>query len=327
MQHRKHIKGLLFLLGWIFCSCSALATENAQGSGVNSGLDLGVDLKLDLDLEVEGLETFFAISLVGGIYESNNVNRNYQREDQYFSEITGNLEVQLRWNGFFYENPGDSQENVDGLFAGDAIGYNFYNTRDWAFDIYAYHAFGENNFVFAGDVERADPETGEIIPRFERLEIIRKKNHRLGLRATGYFRDFFTQFIVAPYSFQDDIGGFNASASVRRTLLYKNWNFYGTLGVSYYSADIMDFYFGLSEEEAKRIAEFLQDDNSPFQPFKGKGGFYAVGQIGFEYPVMEHFVVGGYATIVRQPDSLVDSAANFQGRYSTSTALTLTWIF
>ena len=275
----------------------------------------------------EGLETFFALSAVLGNTETNLVNRDFQRVNSRENFINLNVEIQLRWNGLFYENPGRSQESVDGLFSGDAIGYNFYNNEYWALDVYAVNAFADTEYTFDTLVEERG-ENDQVINRYvDRLRLNRKRDYRLGLRATGYYKDYLAQFIVTPMSFRSEIGGVNASASLRRTWLVKNWNVYATVGLNYQSSEIIDYYFGLPDAEAQLIAEQLNTNESPFQAYRADHGFFAVGEVGFEYPVTEYFVFGGFITSIARPDAVKDSTLSVSGRYVTTAALSLTWVF
>ena len=263
--------------------------------------------------EENGLTTFFAISAVLGITETNLVDQNFQRINTTNSYLESNVEIQLRWNGFFYENPGRSQENVDGLFSGDAIGYNFYNSEHWAWDLYGVHAFGKGERVFQSDEERL---------------ILRKdSNYRVGVRATGYYSDYLAQIIATPISLGSDIDGFTASMSLRRTWLVKNWNFYGTIGINYQSADIVDYYWGVTEQESQLIKQVLGNPDAPFDPYEAKGGFFGVGELGFEYPLSENLVFGGFVTTVARADSVIDSPVTFDGRTVSTAGLSMTYVF
>ncbi|MCC2607004.1 MipA/OmpV family protein [Planctobacterium marinum] len=273
------------------------------------------------------LESFFAISLIGGVSETNQLDQNFNRVNTTESFLAVNLEMQLRWKGFFYENPGNSQENVDGLFSGDAIGYNFYNTRNWAVDLYAVHAHGGGEFVFDGIEQLYDEEGEPAGINVHRLTLPRDSNYRLGVRATGYFSDYLMQFIATPVSFEDEIGGFGLSASIRRTWLYKNWNFYGTVGLNYQSSDIIDYYWGLSDSESAQIEDHMRRTDTPYKPYEADGGVMAVGQVGFEYPLTEHLVFGGFITSVLRPDAVTDSPLSSEGRLVSTAGLSVTYVF
>ncbi|BDX08476.1 MipA/OmpV family protein [Planctobacterium marinum] len=277
--------------------------------------------------EESRLETFFAVSLIGGVTETNLLDQNFERVDTRDSFLSVNIEMQLRWNGFFYENPGNSQENVNGLFSGDAIGYNFYNNDNWSVDIYGVHAVASGEYVFDTVVPIFDEDGTQIDAVVQRMTLPRKGDFRVGLRATGYFNDYLTQFIATPISIEDEIGGYSFSASIRRTWLYKNWNFYGTVGLNYQSSDIVDYYFGLSETESAQIEAHLRSEDSPFKPYKASGGILAVGQVGFEYPISENFVFGGYFTAVMRPDVVTDSPLSVEGRMLTTAGLSVTYVF
>lgn len=277
---------------------------------------------------IEGLESFFAISGILGNRESDSLNGNFQRDQTRDTFFETNLEIQLRWNGLFYENPGRSQESIDGLFSGDAIGYNFYNNKYWALDIYAVNAFPATEGAITNRTIIRDEDTGEVLEdSTRRLEIYREADYRLGLRATGYYEDYLAQLIVTPVSLRSKIGGFNASASLRRTWLIKNWNIYATVGLNYQSEEILDHFFGLSPSEAAAIAEVAGTTSSPFQTYEASDGFSGVGEIGFEYPLSEHFVFGGFVTGILRADAVTNSPFAISGREFVTAGLSITWVF
>lgn len=305
MYHKHTLKTLLLGLGLLLSSQTLSAEESFS----------------------DELESFFAISLIGGITETNLLDQDFNRIDETDSFLSANIEIQLRWKGFFYENPGNSQENVNGLFSGDALGYNFYNDNNWAVDIYAVHAFGKEEFFFNALVESVDEQTGEVTREVNRLVLYRDSDYRLGLRATGYFSDYLTQFIATPVSFNDEIGGVNLSASIRRTWLYKNWNFYGTIGLNYQSSEIVNYHWGLSPEESEQIAAVMQTNDSPFQPYEAGSGIYGVAEVGFEYPISESFVFGGFYSTVIRSDALNDTPLSVAGRFVNTAGLSVTYVF
>lgn len=309
MKRKNSLYALLIALSIGLCSHTTLAQETASE---------------DSDGE---LESFFAISLIGGVTESNLLDQDFNRIDvsQEFLDI--NVEIQLRWRGLFYENPGNSQESVDGLFSGDAIGYNVYNSRNWGLDIYAVNAYGDHEFFFGAFHEKVNQDTGEATGEVVRTTLNRDRNHRLGLRATGYFSDYLAQIIVTPFSFESEIGGLNLSASLRRTWLYKNWNFYGTVGLNYQSSDILDYYWGLTEAEVQQINEVLRNPASPYEAYDAGGGLFAVAQAGFEYPISENLVFGGYVTTVARPDAIKESPLSVEGRFLNTAGLSVTYVF
>lgn len=260
-----------------------------------------------------GFDSFFAISAIAGVSETNLIGENFERIDDTGSFFEIDIEIQTRWNGFFFESPGRSQENINGLFSGIAVGYNLYNTNHWALDLYVVEAFKGGEYFFNSNTDS--------------LTIEKESNSRVGVRATGYFSDYLVQFIATPASLDHDIEGFSASASVRRTWQVKNWNIYATLGAFYQSDEIVDYYYGISESESAQIKQLFNDNNAPYDPYTAEGGVLIVGEVGFEYPVSENIVFGGFFSGVQRPNGINDSPLSAEGPSVLTAGLSLTYIF
>lgn len=264
------------------------------------------------------IEVFTALSIGGGISETNRVDGNFERTNNYDDFGFFSLEAQVNWNGFFLDLPGRSQEKVEGQFAGNGIGYNFYNSENWALDLYYFQASNNALFTFTNTSGR--------------IELDRVSDVRLAIRATGYYRDYLTQFIVAPLSSRDEIKGFDASASVRRNFQLRNWNLYASLGIRYQSSEIHNYYYGISEDESARLKAFTNVDidfpeRNLLAPYDASSGTTVVGEIGFEYPITEDWVAGGFYVFQRLPDSVVDSPIQVDDNYVSAVGLSLTYVF
>ncbi|MDT0596045.1 MipA/OmpV family protein [Glaciecola petra] len=260
-----------------------------------------------------GFDSFFAVSAIAGVSETNLIGDSFERIDDTDIFLEFDIELQARWNGFFVESPGRSQENINGLFSGVAVGYNFYNTEHWALDLYVVEAFQGGEYFFNSNTDS--------------LIIEKDSNSRVGARATGYFSDYLIQFIASPISLQDEIKGFSASASLRRTWQIKNWNVYATVGAFYQSDEIADYYYGISESESAQIKQLFNDNNAPYDPYTADGGVLIVGEVGFEYPVSENIVFGGFFSGVQRPSGISDSPLSAEGSSILTAGLSLTYVF
>ena len=271
------------------------------------------------DQENEDFEIFAAVSLVGGFSQQSGINANLDVIERYEDFIFTNLELRAQWKGFFIEQPGRSQEKVDGQFSGNSLGYNFYNSENWAYDLYAVRSSGSIRYGF-----RSPDDT---------ITFERRSDYRVGVRATGYFEGFFTQFIATPLSLRSEIGGVELSASVRQNWQLRNWNIYNSIGVRYRSKEIIDHYYGVNDELSQEFVDFVQVDPNAenlaayFAPYEGKAGISVNGEVGFEYPITEHWVFGGFFQYAVASDGAKDSPLFIGDRVRNAFGLSVTYVF
>ena len=262
---------------------------------------------------------FAAISFGGGFAQTSGINGNLDVNEDYDDFLFLGLELKAQWRGLFVELPGRSQEKIDGQFSGTSLGYNFYNTPNWSYDLYA--------------VQSSQKNTYRLSSPNETLEFEREGDFRLGFRASGYFDDLFTQFIVTPHSFQDEIGGVEASASVRQNWQYRNWNIYNSIGVRYRSADIIDHFYGVDDALSAQIIQLASEDpnidnlTEYFEPYEADGGLSLHGEVGFEYPISENMVFGGFFQYVVASDAAKDSPLFVGDRTGNAFGLSVTYVF
>jgi outer membrane scaffolding protein for murein synthesis (MipA/OmpV family) len=165
------------------------------------------------------------------------------------------------------------------------------------------------------------------------LAIVRPTDIRVGIRANGFYDNYFVQAIWTPISLKDDIGGHQVSLSVRRDWQIKNLNLYASLGALYLSDEITNFYYGVSPSLSQDIINVLQippEDTRTtafFSPFDANGGTVFSTQVGFEYPLSEHWVAGGVFSLQRLPNAIDDSPIGTFRQYNSVTALSLTYVF
>lgn len=210
----------------------------------------------------------------------------YEFEDNF---INGSL----HWGDWFVERFGESNDPY--LF-----GYAVHNDETWSIDL-----------IFGVKYE-------DLIPRQGRLEGLGHRNSAtlFGGRATGFFGDNIVQF-----SLRQDISekwsGHEAFALVGRNWQVKNWNFHGMAGVKYFSSGIIEYYYGISEEESRRTG---------LDAYKPGSFFTYTVELGVTYPLSEHLVFRATAKGRTYADEATDSPIFVNKRstgYSMSTSLSL----
>ena len=167
--------------------------------------------------------------------------------------------INLSWGlgDWFVERLGEANDPY--LF-----GYSAYNSQSWSFDI-----------LIGTKYE-------DLIKTEGRLRGLDQRNSAtlFGGRVTGYVGSYLLQF-----STRQDISskwaGYEAIALVGRSWQLKNWNFHGMAGVKYFNQGIIDYYYGISEQESQRTGLAM------YQP----DGFFTLNaEFGVTYPISQHLV-------------------------------------
>ncbi len=205
-------------------------------------------------------------------------------QSPYSEEISGLslfLSGRYQWqNGLFVEQPGANNK----LEPGARIGYNFYNTENWDFDLIASVTHG--SLIY------------DVMENDQHVHIETKVSPRLGIRSRGYFGDNTVQFTVMPYSSNTDYDqGVYASAWAGRHWQVKNWNFHASAGIQYRSKSIMDYYYGVPEDVAT--------ENTP--AYEAGSGFNVTGQLGATYPINKSWVFESYLRYTDLADAMTNS--------------------
>ncbi|PKI03533.1 MipA/OmpV family protein [Glaciecola sp. 33A] len=190
-------------------------------------------------------------------------------------------------NGLFVEASYGANERQEGL----NIGYNFYNTTHWNFDLTTIQAFGSTEIIanFVDDEGILEPFT--VIDKSGASEM-------LGLRATGNFGNTNVQFLVAPVLLNNDYDdGVYASLWMGHSWQLKNWGINATTGIEYRSEEILEHYFEPSAA--------LQNAGGP--SYDATSGFDVTAQVSASYPISENILFESYVRYTDFADSITDS--------------------
>jgi outer membrane scaffolding protein for murein synthesis (MipA/OmpV family) len=190
-------------------------------------------------------------------------------------------------NGLFVEANFGANERQEGLF----IGYNFYNTTHWNFDVTTIQAFAGTEI----SLQRSDSD-GILEPRtvFEQ----RRGSTMLGVRATGNFGNSNVQFLLAPVllgNAYDD--GIYAAIWAGHSWQLKNWGIHASTGVEYRSEEIIEYYFEPSAA--------MQRLGAP--SYEASSGFDLTAQVSASYPISENILFESYVRYTDFADSITDS--------------------
>ena len=205
--------------------------------------------------------------------------------DNFYSDSTESTDLdkyasyRAQIAGFFFESPGVSTRRIHGLYADRSWGFNFYNTDQWRLDLYK------------------NRDTRGI----RGLDSIKSRNKfkRAGLRLTGFFDSSMLQMDVSPHSESDqNDDGVAASLSYSYFWQVRNWNFYGSAGMQFQGKEIVNYYEEIPESFAERSDRINRDV-----------------EFGFEYPLSEHFIIGGFASYSHTDQPLPNVLATDNGEH------------
>jgi outer membrane scaffolding protein for murein synthesis (MipA/OmpV family) len=227
------------------------------------------------------------------------VGRRYSTAPDRFNDNQWGIFISGRyqWHGFFLEVTNNKQIGNNGA----STGYNFYNTEQWSFDINIQGVYGSQEgvlFFYQND------QVG--IPK-------RYSTTMVGLRAIGRFEQTSIQFSISPYSLNQEYDdGIHASFWVDRSWQVKNWQFNAALGVTYHSAEILNYYYGTPIDQFDGPIEGHTIEGFDYQ---ASSGIDVTAQVGVSYPISQHWIFESYVRYTDVADSITDSP--YIQRFST----------
>ncbi|MCF2857809.1 MipA/OmpV family protein [Pseudoalteromonas sp. SMS1] len=214
--------------------------------------------------------------------------------------ISGNYYFE---NGLFIEVPGNSNKFEPSW----VMGYNLYNHGNWEFDVIYSSAHAPLNY-------HVHPKDGSD----------KDRTAYIGIRASAALGDYQFQALVAPKADNSEYNdGVYASAWIARSWQYKNWHFYGSVGLQYRNSQMLDYYYGVPE------------DAVILAPYEASGGFNSHLKVGFTKPLSASWVLDGTVGITDYASSIDDSpysklAKKYNGNRSElgrHVSLTLNYVF
>lgn len=237
--------GLLILI--LLCGNNAAANDIArevrvgsQGPDLSNGgfLELGLGLELSNNLRVQ---------------------EDPDKTDNFQLEGAPSISGAFRYRGFF-------AGFTEGSFDGINIGYNFYSSDFWSYDLLLSSFQGELN-IDVDEIEDSDSEAARNRKLLNRDTFY----NGAGFRATRYYNDYILQLRLV-----SDIhhgNGYQATGRVGRHLQLGNWNLHAVGGLVYDSSKLSQYLWGVTAEEAtERFPEYTLGGGFRFQ-LEG-GGLY-----------------------------------------------------
>jgi outer membrane scaffolding protein for murein synthesis (MipA/OmpV family) len=200
-----------------------------------------------------------------------------------------------QWRGLFFESIYDASSIL-------SLGYNAWNNDQWSLDIIG-------STVNGG---------GHISDDNEELKGLTEKDldFLVGGRATGYFGQSIVQFLLLS-DVSDRHDGMIASVEGGRSWQVRNWNYHTLLGLRYNSKEVSNYYLGITPEEASATS---------LPAYKAGAGAILTAEIGATYPMSDHWVFRGTASVEHLTKNLNDSPIIKQENWPSLSA-TFSYVF
>ena len=195
-------------------------------------------------------------------------------EDEQDTQVKVFINGRYQWRGLFVEAFAESYQGV-------VLGYNAFNTEHWSIDVIGHDQF-----------EEISQEEYEQLQGIE----TRRGDFAVGVRATAYYHNFIMQFQVL-HDITGNHGGVGGSTMIGRNWQWRNWNFHSLLGLHYQSADTLDYYFGVSSQEAS--AQFPEYDLESETMFTA--------EVGVTYPLSEKWIWRSTLIFADVPEGISNS--------------------
>ncbi|MEE9423909.1 MAG: MipA/OmpV family protein [Methylococcales bacterium] len=199
-----------------------------------------------------------------------------------------------QWHGIFIES-------IDASSMDLIVGYNAWNTQRWSLDLIGTSL---NNEVISDDndeLKGLNDRDGDFL---------------LGARATGYYGNYIIQLqLLDGVSNVHD--GVVTSIEAGRSWQVRNWNYHAILGWRHHQKQVVNYYLGVSQEEAQATS---------LPEYQAGAGSLLTAEIGATYPISEHWVFRGTASLLHLTSNLSKSPI-IRDKNSGSLYTTLSYVF
>lgn len=202
------------------------------------------------------------------------------------------FEGRAEWKGLFAETNSNSFSNF-------ALGYSLWSNDNASVDL-----------VLSDGLGPYDPSIGA----FESVDN-RSSDLVAGVRSTHHLDNTLVQFEI-----YNDVSGKHdgqmAALQVGKFRQVKNWNIHGLVGVRYFSESMLDYYFGISEQES----------TADIPRYEATGGTLATLEIGATLPLTDRWIFRSTMEGIYLPDSVSDSPLS-DGRLGVIASTSVSYVF
>ena len=191
-------------------------------------------------------------------------------------DFEASLLLDLYYRGFFIQS---ESRRFDARHNGAAFGYKFIENQDWELDILI------KNYITGFDEYGHDLFAEDKDQPVESLRGISEREYdgTLALRYTRYYEESIFWVDVGGDAFNNDYGGWLVDAYYSYLIPVRNWDIYLGIGASVFSAELVDYYYGIDEHEV-----------TPTRPYyEGSLGARIQFEAMAQYPISESWILRG----------------------------------
>lgn len=208
-----------------------------------------------------------------------------QYEAKHYWGVQASLD--LYYKGFFLQT---NKHRFDGFMTGSELGYELIVEDEYEIDLIS------KSYLVGFDENNAGLVRDESIPELEGIKS-RGVGSNQGVRYIRYLDDAVYWVDVATDLFNNKHDGFVVDGFYSRILPIRNWDISLGVGATYFSEDINNYYFSVSEYEARE-----------FRPVYDAGDGYRIElEASAQKPVWEDWLFSAGVTLSHFSDSIADS--------------------
>jgi outer membrane scaffolding protein for murein synthesis (MipA/OmpV family) len=214
------------------------------------GKALAADPKHDNETTV--FDKTFSWQFMGGmsvVYDQSPIKGDKQSQAGDYLHIS--LLFDLYYKGFFMQS---NHRRAAPATLGGEIGYELIVEENWELDI-----------INKAYVPGYQPST--IIDNDDDLTVLsdledRDFGHGIGLRYSRFYQNSVLSVDVASLAPLSKADGWVADVFYSHLVPYRNWDIYFGAGLTYYSADVTDYFVGVNQDEVSTVRSYYRPGSS-----------------------------------------------------------------
>ena len=183
------------------------------------------------------------------------------KQEQIFDHLSLSVMIDLYYKGFFIQT---DHRRSGSIKLGAEIGYQLYVDNNWELDILS------KSYIPSYSPEDLIENKNENIPTLKGLAE-RKIGDAITLRYSYFKDDAALSLDLASLSPISEANGWLVDFYYNDLIIYRNWDIYIGGGLTYYSGHVVNYYYGVKEEEVTAFRSFYK----PNDGFKSTFEIYA----------------------------------------------------
>lgn len=227
-------------------------------------LSFAVEQQLDKETTLFNQTFSWQVMMGISVYSGHSPLKGVKQED-VVDYLSLSLMIDLYYKGFFIQS---NHRRSVAITQGAEVGYQLHVDNDWAVDILA------KTYISGYDPELLIEKKDENIPTLEGLKE-REIGDAIALRYSRFNDDAIFSIDFANLTYWSKANGWLIDVYYNEVFFYKNWDIYIGGGVTYYSNQVMDYYYGVKAEDVTDARSFYD----PNTGYKGTFEVYA------QYPI------------------------------------------